>query len=148
MVYGTIVVMATLSIAFAGESELWRLLGIVAGTSLIFWVAHLYAHGLAESIERQRRLTRQETIAVTRRELGILLAAVGPLLALLLGAIGLFQADTAVWLAFAVGLATLAAEGVRYARLEGFGHAGTAAVVAVNLALGLIVVGLKVAISH
>jgi hypothetical protein len=45
-------------------------------------------------------------------------------------------------------LVTLAAEGVRNARLEGFGRAGTLLAVAVNLGLGSHVVALKVGLAH
>ena len=147
-VYGTIVVMATLTVAYTTEKELWRLAAVVAGTALVLWIAHLYAHGLSESIEKRRRLSRAEGLAIARRELGVLLAAVGPTIALALGAVGLLDLSNAVWLALAVGLVTLAVEGVRYARLEGFGSAGTVAAVTVNLALGSMVVALKVAIAH
>jgi len=56
--------------------------------------------------------------------------------------------STDIWIAFAVGLAALAAQGVRYARVEHLGRMGTVAAVAVNLALGGIVVVLKVLITH
>jgi hypothetical protein len=147
-VYGTIVVMATVTVAYTSEKRLWKLVAIVVGTALVLWIAHFYAHGLSESIEKRRRLARQEGIAIARRELGILLAAAGPTVALLLGAIGLLRSSSAVWLALGVGLATLAVEGVRYARIEGFGRPGTAVAVAINLALGLLVVAFKVALAH
>jgi Ca2+/Na+ antiporter len=111
MVYGTIVVMATLTAAYATETHPWKLAGIVLSAALVLWIAHLYAHGLSESIVQERHLSRDELSAMVRRELGILLAAAAPTAALVLGAIGLFGETTAVWLALAVGLVTLAAEG-------------------------------------
>jgi len=48
----------------------------------------------------------------------------------------------------AVGLTALAVQGARYARVERLGPAGTAAVVAANLALGGIIVVFKVIVSH
>jgi hypothetical protein len=51
-VYGTIVVMATLTAAYASQKQPWKLAGIVASASVVLWVAHLYAHGLSESIVR------------------------------------------------------------------------------------------------
>jgi len=76
------------------------------------------------------------------------LAAVLPFTALVLGAIGIFRESTAVWIAMGVGLFTLGMEGVRYARLEGLGRAGTLAAMALNLSLGLLVVALKVLVAH
>jgi hypothetical protein len=147
-VYGTVVVMATLTGAYASEHDPWRLAVIVSSTVLVLWIAHLYAHSVSESIESRRRLTREELTNVGRRELGIVLAAVAPVVALLLGAGGVLRESSAVWLALAVGLATLAAEGARYARLERLGRAMTLASIATNLALGLFVVALKVAVGH
>jgi hypothetical protein len=147
-VYGTVVVMATLTAAYATEKHPWKLAVIVVTTALVLWIAHLYAHGLSASIEQNRRLSGDELLAIVRRELGILLAAAAPAFALALGALGVFRETTAVWLALAVGLVTLAAEGVRFARLERLGPLGTIVAMAVNLALGLLVVAMKVAVAH
>jgi hypothetical protein len=147
-VYGTIVVMATLTALYASERDPWRLAVIVWSTALVFWVAHLYAHGLAESISRRQRLSGSELAAIARRERGILLAAVLPSSVLILGAIGRVRESRCVWLALGVGLATLGVEGVRYARLETLGRLATLVVVTSNLALGLLVVLLKVAVAH
>jgi hypothetical protein len=86
--------------------------------------------------------------SIARRELGIVLAAVLPILALVLGAIGVLRETRAVWVALGVGLFTLAAEGVRYSRLEGFGRTATLAATGLNLVLGLLVVALKIAVAH
>ena len=118
-VYGTIVVMATLTAAYATQKHPWKLAGIVVSASVVLWFAHIYAHGLSESIVTKpaaRRRTRSGRCS--DRELGILLAAVVPTTALVLGALGVFRETTAVWLALGAGLVTLAAEGVRFARLE------------------------------
>jgi hypothetical protein len=147
-VYGTIVVMATLTAAYATEKHPWKLAGIVASTVVVFWVAHLYAHGLSESITLSRRITLDELTHIARREAGLLFAAAAPIAALVVGAAGVVRVTTAVWVALAIGLATLVVEGFRYARLERLGRAGTLAAVALNLALGLLVVALKAGLAH
>ena len=147
-VYGTIVVMATLTVAYASEKSPWKLAVLVATTAFVLWIAHLYAHGLSESIGLNKRLTRSELTSIAHRELGILIAAVLPCAALVLGAIGVFKETTAVWLALAIGFATLAAEGVRYARIERLGRAATLTAIGGNLAIGLFVVLLKVLVAH
>jgi hypothetical protein len=147
-VYGTVVVMATLTAAYATETHPWKLAVIVMTTAFVLWIAHVYAHGLSKSIHLNRRLRRADVADVLRSERGVLLAAVPPAAALLLGAIGLFRESTAVWIALGLGLATLAIQGVRYARLEHLSPLGTAVATAGNLALGLLVVLLKVAIAH
>jgi hypothetical protein len=67
---------------------------------------------------------------------------------LTLGTIGLFDENTSIWLAIAVGLVTLALEGWRYAQLEHFRAASTLVAVAANVGLGLLVVLLKVTVLH
>ena len=147
-VYGTVVVMATLTAAYASEKDPWKLAVIVLSTAFVLWIAHLYAHGLSESIQLDRRLTLAEAKSLARRELGILLAALLPCAALVVGAIGILDETAAVWLALALGLATLAAEGVRYARMERIGPIGLFAAVAGNVVLGSFVVLLKVVVAH
>ena len=147
-VYGTVVAMATLTAAYASEKHPWKLAIIVASTAIVLWVAHLYAHTLGESIRHERRPSRDDVTSIARRELGILLAAAGPVAALVLGAAGALGDTASVWLAFAVGLVILAAEGIRYARFERAGFVVSVAAIGTNLALGLVVVALKVALSH
>jgi hypothetical protein len=146
-VYGTVVVMATLTAAYEGEKDPWKLATAVAATVIVLWVAHVYAHTIAETLAGSR-LAVTVVASIARRELGIVLAGALPFLMLVLGAIGVLRESRAVWLALAAGLATLAADGIRYARLEGFGRAGTLAATGLNVALGLVVVVLKVFVEH
>jgi DMSO reductase anchor subunit len=59
-VYGTILVMAALTAGSDGDSGLWQLAAIVAASVVVIWIAHVYAHGLAESIDLGRRLDTPE----------------------------------------------------------------------------------------
>jgi hypothetical protein len=148
-VYGTIVVLAALTAGGkAFEDDLWHLAAIVVTTVLVLWIAHVYAHGLGESLGQGRRLDAAELGAVAGRELAIPLAAVAPTAILVLGALNVFRGSTAVWLADGLCVATLAVQGLRYALLERLSWLGTLASVAINLALGLAIVGLKVAVAH
>jgi hypothetical protein len=65
-----------------------------------------------------------------------------------LGALGVFREVTAIWLALGIGVATLAVQGVRYARLERLSRTGTLVSVALNVSLGLAIVALKVILAH
>jgi hypothetical protein len=148
-VYGTIVVLAALSAGGkAFEHDLWHLAAIVVTTVLVLWIAHVYAHGLGESLQVGRRLDAAELGAVAGRELAIPLAAVAPTAMLALGAVGLFRGSTAVWLAVGICVGILGVQGLRYAALERLGLLGTLAAVALNLALGLAIVALKVVVAH
>jgi hypothetical protein len=143
-IYGTIVVLAALTAgATAYEHDLWRLGAIVSASVLVLWVAHVYAHGVGESLTLGRRLTGAELQAIAGRELSIALAAVLPLAAVALGALGVIEGGSAIWLAFGLGVATLGVQGVRYARLERLGPIGTVVSIGVNVSLGLTIVALK-----
>jgi len=148
-VYGTIVVMATVTAGSSGtHTDPWRLAVVVAVTVLVLWIAHVYSDTLAESLERGRRLDRAEFSHIARRELSIPGAAVAPIAALVLGALGVIGERTAVWLALAFGVVTLGVEGARYAKIERLGGPGTLTVIALNLLLGLAVVALKALLAH
>jgi hypothetical protein len=148
-VYGTIVVLATLTAGSAGtQADAWQLAVVVAVTVIVLWIAHFYSHALAESLERGRRLDRAELVSVARRELAIPAASAAPIAFLVLGALDVLREATAIWLAVGVGVATLAVEGARFAALERVGRGMTVVVVALNILLGLSIVALKALVAH
>ena len=147
-VYGTVLAMAALAAGAAEHLDPGPLLAVVASTSAVIWVAHVYAHTLGESIERGHRLDWPEFSAIAGQEVPILAAAAGPVGILLLGELHVIAEQPDIWLAFGLGFLALAIQGARYARVERLGPGGTAAVIALNLALGGVVVMLKVLISH
>ena len=71
-----------------------------------------------------------------------------PVAVLVLGKIGLFTVDTAVWIAIACGLGVLVAQGIRYGRAAGSGPIVMLAISGLNLAMGLLIVGLKIFVGH
>jgi hypothetical protein len=148
-IYGTIV---TLSVVVAGAKAYpegpGQVAGLVAVTCLVFWIAHVYAHALGHSAALGEHLSLGELQRIGRREGSIVEAAVPSVVALLLGGVGLLEPRTAVWVAVALGLCVLGAQGIVFARVERLGLAGTLAVVALNLGLGVVLVGLKLLISH
>lgn len=148
-VYGTIVAMSALAAgASAYAHELWRLTAVVAVGSIVFWIAHVYAHSLGETITLGRRMSLGEFASVAHREVSIVFAAILPACALALGAAGVICDNAAVWLALGAGTATLGVQGVRYARVEQLGPVATFFAVATNVGLGLVIIALKVLVSH
>ncbi len=150
-VYGTIVVMGALAAGSAGshgELRPSQLAAIVAATVIVLWIAHVYSHALAETIRLDRRLDAAEVASVARRELAIPLAAVVPVTVLVLGAVGVLRESTAVWIALGFGVATLVVDGFRYAAVDRLSPVGTLVTVTINLALGLLIVGLKAGLGH
>jgi hypothetical protein len=115
---------------------------------VVFWIAYVYAHALSETIEEESRLDRPILTRIVTRELGLLFAAVLPVVALILGAVGVVAEYIAIWVAIGAGIAMLSAEGVRYAHATGLGRSGMAVIVVMNLLLGLSVVALKVTLVH
>ena len=148
-VYGTIVVLAVLAAgADTYKHQLWRLDAIAATGAVVLWLAHVYSHALGESLKEERRLDAREFAAIARREYAVVLAAVPPVVVLALGAAGLLSASAAIWAAFGVGVVTLGAQGVRYARLEELSLPASVVSVLLNLALGLALVAAEVVVSH
>jgi hypothetical protein len=148
-IYGTIVALAGIvaeARAYPDQPALVALLTAV--TSSVFWLAHVYAHGLGQSVARDQHLHFGELREIARHEFSIVEAAFPPVVPILLAAVGILAASTAYWLAFALGLAVLTLEGIRFARIERLGLLGTLGVVAVNLGLGLLLVFLKLFVTH
>jgi len=148
-IYGTIIALSvTVAGARAYPHNSGHIAVLVAVTCAVFWIAHVYAHGLGHSVAHQEHLTLAELRRIARREGSIVEAAVLPVAALLLGATNLASTRFAVWLALALGLFVLGAEGVVFARVERLGSLATAAVVIANLGLGLLLVALKLVLTH
>jgi hypothetical protein len=148
VLYGTVIVMATLVNAYAIEPHPAKLAVVVLSSAGVIWLAHVHAHAMGASLAAGRRLTRSDLGRVARQESGIVLAAGPPGVALVLGATGVLDETVAVWCALGLGLATLAGEGIRYARLERLGFAEALVPVGLNLGMGLLIVALKVAFDH
>jgi hypothetical protein len=148
-IYGTILVLSVLvAAARAYPHEPGHIAALVAVTSFVFWLAHVYAHGHSYSVAADEHLSLAELRRIAGREGSIVGAALLPVAALLLGAFGLVSTRAAVWAAFGVGLAALVVEGIIFARVERMGALGTLAIVTANLALGAALVGLKLLVNH
>ncbi len=148
-VYGTIIVMAILAAgAKPYQHALWRLDVIGAVSVVVLWLAHVYAHGLGESLKLGRRMRLSELSSIARREYSVVAAAVLPLVAIGLGAVGVLAPAQAVRLGLWLGVLALTVQGVRYARLEQLSTAAALFTVGMNLGIGLGLVALEVLIAH
>jgi hypothetical protein len=147
-IYGTIVV---LSVIVAGAQAYphgpGHIAGIVVVTTVVFWLAHVYAHAVGHSVAHDEHLSLAELRYVARREFSIV-EALPPVVALALGHFGLISTNASVWLAFGLGLVVLVAQGFVFARVERLRVLGTLVVVALNLGLGLVLIALKLVVSH
>jgi hypothetical protein len=148
-VYGTIIILAVIAAEARGyEGHMWQLGGVAFMTAVVLWLAHVYAHGLGESVKEGRRLTPEEVGAIARREYAIVLSAVPPVAAIIAGSTHLIDEHSAYRLATALGIAALAFQGIRYATIERLGFAGTALAIALNLVFGLGIVLAEVWVAH
>jgi hypothetical protein len=147
--YGTIIALATIvGAAEAFKHGAGHIAILVLVTACVFWLAHVYSDAIADSLTRGQRLSWAELREIAARESSIIEAAVIPVLLLAGGTLGLYSVRASVWLAFIGGLGVLIAEGLAFARAERLGVVASLAVVAANLTLGLMLVGLKLWVSH
>ena len=147
--YGTIVVLAVIIAGTkAYPHELGHVVLLALVTAVVFWIAHVYAHALGHSVAHDQRVSFAELKYIARREASMIEAALPPAGALLLGAFGLISDRAAVWAAVGLGLAVLVAQGIAFARMERLGRLGTGFVIGMNLALGVVLIALKVFVTH
>jgi len=146
-IYGTILVMSIIAAADFRE-DLWHSLLLLLVTSAVFWLAHVYAHALALSLDEQDRFSRAEVRRVAGREWPLLQASFVPSIILLIGALGLLGTKLTYRLAIGYGAAALIWWGFIFARKERLSRKATALVVVVNAAFGIFIVLLKELVQH
>jgi hypothetical protein len=119
---------------------------ILLATGAVFWLVHVYSRTLGHYVI-DGRFHRHRLAHVMREESPIILAAIPPAVAaLVVGAVG--NASSAAWWAFFVAIAGQVVWAIVAAREAGQPPIGVFLAAAVNLGLGLVLVALKVAISH
>jgi hypothetical protein len=146
-IYGTILV-TSLVAAADGSITIWRSLGILEVTVIVFWLAHVYAHALASRLDSNEPFSGAGLRRVAAGEWPLLQAAIVPTIALLAGGAGLIATRTAYWIAIGYGVASLVWWGLIFARKERLSVLATSVVVVVNASFGLCIVLLKEFVSH
>jgi hypothetical protein len=148
IVYGQILVTAIVATLSEDEGlDAGQLLFWVVVTMAVFWLAHVYAEGVARRLDRERDLGLPDVVALARDELPELYPAVPAVIALALGWVGALSTHDAANLAIGLGVAALAAGGFVIARRSRLSPLATVVSVAVNGAFGLALVALKVFID-
>ena len=148
-IYGTIVALSVVvEGARAYPDHPASVAAFVAVTAVVFWLAHVYAHWLGHSVARRQQLSFGELRHIAWRELPLIEAGLLPVVALVLGELGVVSVPHSYWLAFGFRMVLLVGQGVRYARLERLGFLASCGVVAANGLLGLLLIGLKLVASH
>jgi hypothetical protein len=134
--------------AKAYPHDAWKIVLLLAVTATVFWLAHVYAHGLAHVVAQDRHLSLAELRRIGRHESSILEATLPPLAPMLLAALGLISTRAGAWIAYGLGLGVLMFSGLVFARVERLGWLATLVVVALNVALGVALVALKLVVTH
>ena len=148
-IYGTILSLAVLVGGVkAYPHHAWKIVVLLVVTATVFWLAHVYADSLAHVVAQDRHLSLAELRRIGRHESSILEAALPPLAPMLLAALGVISTTTGAWIAYGLGLGVLMFSGLVFARVERLGWLATLAVVALNVALGLVLVALKLVVTH
>jgi hypothetical protein len=148
-IYGTIVALSVVvEGARAYPDHPGSVAALVAATAIVFWLAHVYAHWVGHTVAGGGSLSFGELRHLAWRELPLIEAGLLPVLALVLGEIGLVSVSHCYWLAFGLGMILLVGQGVRFARLERLGFLASCAIVVANGLLGLLLIALKLVASH
>ncbi|RYV50936.1 hypothetical protein [Pengzhenrongella frigida] len=143
-IYGTI--LATTVVAAAGHEPetIDQAAILVLGTSVVFWLAHVYSLGLAARVVARRPLRRDEMVSLAIAEWPMLQSSWPILLALMLGVTGIVPRATAVDLAMAVGIGALFTYGFVIGRQEKLSWPKVLLNMAISGAFGLAILALKV----
>jgi hypothetical protein len=143
-IYGTIVATAVVEgLSEDPEASSMDIVVATIGTTVVFWLAHVYANVLGRRAEIRRPPTWDEAWTVARDEWPMVEAGVIIAVPSLLAAAGLLSHDTGVNLAIFLGIAILFGCGLLLARREGLRWGGALLAAAISGALGLVIVGLK-----
>jgi hypothetical protein len=115
-VYGSILaagVVASLDVGHVSDGDMTIALG---ATMLVFWLAHVWAEGLADRMQDPNPYTWGRLRAVAAWHWPMVQASVGPLGALVLADLGIWSLDTAIAVALAISVAQLVGWGIAVGR--------------------------------
>ncbi len=148
LVYGTVVILATLlAVGVAGPTVTDEIGAILLATLAVVF-AEFYSEVVGATIRERRALTHRE-LARMAGELGTLaFAAIPPLVVTAGSAIGLYSADTAIWVSIWLLATSLFAFGFAAGRVSGRSLVGSAVAAGVLLAIGVGVIVVKVMALH
>jgi hypothetical protein len=108
LIYGTIISSAVIAVAEDDDTD-FDVFVVTFVTMLVFWAAHVFAIAVANHGKRNGRIIgiRKAFRDAMHHSVGLLYAAVIPLLFLILGSIGVLDEDTAYLVALVVGMILL-----------------------------------------
>lgn len=148
-IYATLTVIAVvLGLALSGSATHLASALSVVGTSLGLWLATLTAEAQAQRIAFERMVTWAEFRHMLFVSSPLLTAAVGPLMLVGLSALDVLPLTTALYLSVAVDAAEMFVWSWAAGRRMGSGLLGAVFAGLINLLIGGIVIGVKLAAGH
>lgn len=106
-VYGSILVTALIAALDHEHATPSALVGGVAATVGVFWLAHVWSGLIGERVAAARRFDWRRTRHVIAEEWPMIESAVPPLVALALAWAGVYDVDTGITIALGIGIAHL-----------------------------------------
>jgi hypothetical protein len=142
-IYGTVSTLAVIVVAGHDQAEVGRVLALAAVSAAVVWGIHVYASVLSDTCMHHTAWK----VAIPRGfrdELGVLEGASAPLTILALGALGVLDADRAVWWSVLVGVGLLTVMPIYWLRRTGEPWWQCLLASAVACSFGLVLVAMKV----
>lgn len=147
-IYGTILAMSVVAVAAGGDVRPLALAAGVVITSVVFWLAHAYAEAAGRQIAHRRRFTFADRAQIAREEWPMVQSSLPIAACLLIGQVGVLGDRRPTWLAMFVGIAMLAGWGYAVGRAEGLRGVQRLRSVVTTAAFGVVLLLLKVVVSH
>lgn len=148
-VYGLLIAFSVaVALSFKASPDAAVMAAAVAGSGLVFWIAHIHSHLVALWIREDSRPSMHDVRLQAAEQLPLLASCLPAALVLTLGDLGLWSATTAVWIIAGMTILLLAGWGIAIARVAHLGITGGLIVTGVNVGMGLLIVLLKVIFSH
>ena len=145
-IYGTLLVTVLVAAQARADADV-ALVGVVIAVGVfVFWLTDVWAGIVGLGIRGP--ISRGQVVEVAREESPMLLAALPPLLALVVAPLGLASVETALNLALAIAVIQMFLWGLAVGHAIGRGWGIALVVGIVDLVLGLVIAGLKLAILH
>jgi hypothetical protein len=142
-VYGSILAAGVIASLDIGDVDAVVMTESVAGTMVVFWLAHVWAEAIADRMHDPRPYTWRRLRVAAAWHWPMVQASVGPLIALALADVGVWSLDTGVTVALGVSIAQLIGWGVAVGRRTFASWPAALASGAVDGLLGIALVVLK-----
>jgi hypothetical protein len=146
--YGLILVTSVIATLEQNEEQVGLMIAAIVVTALVFALAHAWAHALDAAARARKPVDRHVLVRGIRHEWPIVQAALPASIALTLAGFDLYTVATALWIAAGVNVGLLFVWGAVLRDIAGGSLAQVLLGGLSSAALGLLLVLLKVIVSH